>query len=83
MFEANGTLHVSRPRVGYNIEMDLEHVSGEYFIAHLDSPDTPGLTFLYSVAAEFRVGSDGVVGSLGLAVEEEMGVQGRIWFERV
>lgn len=52
-------------------------------MALVDSTVAPGFVFKQAAAAEFRVGSDGVARSLGMAVEPEMGVEGRVWFERV
>ena len=57
-------------------------MSGDYFIAHIDSDRAPGI-FKEALPAEFTVGSDGRTKALGLATEAEMGPQGRVWFERV
>jgi hypothetical protein len=79
----DGKLHSDRDNASWKVFFDLEHVSGEYFMAYLDSATAPGLIFKTAFAAEFGVGSDGVVRELGIAVEEEMGVGERVWFVRV
>lgn len=61
----------------------LEHVSGEFFLAYRDSRTAPGGVYRAVGKAEFVLGSEGVPGKLGVALEGEMGVEGRIWFERV
>ncbi|KAH9208370.1 putative penicillin-binding protein [Leptodontidium sp. 2 PMI_412] len=79
----DGVLHADRQDVSWKLAVDFEHVSGDYFMALVDSTVAPGFVFKQAAAAEFRVGSDGVARSLGMAVEPEMGVEGRVWFERV
>ena len=58
-------------------------MSGDYFIVEIESTTAPGLLLREATAAEFVVGSDGVAGRFGIAAEPEMGVEGRIWFERI
>ncbi|CZT43085.1 uncharacterized protein RSE6_03071 [Rhynchosporium secalis] len=69
--------------VAWKIDFDSEHISGDYFMAYVDSKVAPGLVFKQAMAAEFRVGSGGTVEKFGIALEPEMGTEGRIWFERV
>lgn len=52
-------------------------------MAYIDSATAPGLIFRKAVAAEFLVGVDGIARKFGIAAEPEMGVEARIWFERV
>ena len=63
--------------------LDFKHVSGDYFMVYTDSTTAPGSVHQDVMPAEFRVGGDGVVKSLGIALASEMGKEGRIWFERV
>lgn len=79
----DGKLHSDRDNASWKLFFDLEHVSGDYFLAHMDSSTAPGLLFKEALPAEFVVGSDGIPKSFGLAAAEEMGTDARIWFERV
>lgn len=69
--------------MSWKLAIDLKHVTGDYFMAYVDSTTAPGLIFKEKVAAEFKVGVDGKAERFGIAVEEEMGVDGRMWFERI
>ncbi|RDW94512.1 hypothetical protein BP5796_00275 [Coleophoma crateriformis] len=80
---SEGSLHIDRTNATWKMLVDLEHVSGDYFIARLDSSVAPGSLFKEAVAAEFRIGSDGVPVEFGLAAEPMMGKEGRIWFKRI
>jgi hypothetical protein len=75
-------LYVLR-RTSWVIEFNLIHISGNYFMCHLDSAKAPGTLFKQAIPGEFIVGADGVVQKFGIAAEPEMGKEGRIWFERV
>jgi CubicO group peptidase (beta-lactamase class C family) len=66
----------------WKMRVELEHVSGEYFIGWLDSLVAPGTVFKDAMSVEFRIGSDGSVAQLGARMEVEMG-QEMIWFTRV
>lgn len=79
----SGRLHADRSNVTWQTEIDLEHVSGEYFLAWIDSKTAPRSVFKGAQPAEFVVRKDGVVGTLGIALEPAMKDPGRIWFERV
>ncbi|KAI9051163.1 hypothetical protein LZ554_005265 [Drepanopeziza brunnea f. sp. 'monogermtubi'] len=83
IYEERGVLKAHRDDVSWKLMFDLEHVSGDYLMAHIDSTTAPGLISRQAVAAEFKVGSDGVASGFGIAIEPEMGLEGRIWFERV
>ncbi|KAL9126557.1 MAG: hypothetical protein Q9217_004418 [Psora testacea] len=68
--------------------VELEHVSGEYFIAYgggAESFNRETSEFLpgqWNVSkAEFRLGPDGKVKEMGLLIEMEMGNE-KIWFRR-
>jgi len=69
--------------VTWKLDVKFEHVSGDYFMAYADSTESPGQVFKTASPAEFKVASDGIAKYFGLAAEPEMGVDGRIWFERV
>jgi hypothetical protein len=79
----DGKLHLNRGNASWKLIFDLEHVSGDYFLAHIDSKTAPGLIFKSAAPAEFVIGSDGTPKSFGFAAAEEMGPEGRIWFERI
>jgi hypothetical protein len=79
----NGALYANRQDATLKLELTLEHISGDYFMAYADSTEAPGMPFKLAAPAEFKVGSDGISKTFGLAVEPEMGPSGRIWFERV
>jgi hypothetical protein len=63
--------------------LDFEHVSGDYFMANIDSTTSPGLAFRHATAAEFHIGANGIPKTFGLAAELEMGLSGRIFFDRI
>lgn len=79
----DGRLHCDRAEGTWQLVWDLEHVTGEHFLAHIDSATAPGLVFKQATAAEFVLGSDGVVRRFGIAGESEMGREARIWFDRL
>ena len=74
---------MSRTDAVLKLKFKLEHISGDYFMAYGDSPEAPGTEFKVAAAAEFKVNSEGISKSFGLAAEPQMGPHGRIWFERV
>ncbi|KAG4418237.1 hypothetical protein IFR04_008595 [Cadophora malorum] len=76
-------LHADRLDASWQIVVDFKHVSGDYFMAFADSVNAPGFIFKGALPAEFKVGSDGVSKSIGIALEGEMGLDARIWFERI
>jgi hypothetical protein len=75
-------LHIDRKDVTWKTFMDLEHVSGEHFLAWTDSLTAPKGIFKSAMAAEFRLGVDGTVVEFGARMEEAMGEE-KIWFKRV
>jgi hypothetical protein len=76
-------LYINRSDAYWKIAIDLEHVSGDNFIAYMGSTVSPGVFFQRAVPAEFKIGSNGVSKAFGIFAEPEMGAQSRIWFERV
>jgi hypothetical protein len=58
-------------------------MSGDFFMAHIDSTTAPGFAFQQATAAEFHVGANGIPKTFGLAAEPEMGLSGRIFFDRI
>ena len=52
-------------------------------MAHVDSATAPGLAFRSAIAAEFYIGANGASKTFGIAAEPEMGLSGRIVFERI
>ncbi len=75
-------LHIDRKDVTWKMVIDLEHVSGEHFIARMDSLTAPDGNFKTAFPTEFRLGVDGTVTDFGARMEEEMGEE-KIWFKRV
>ena len=70
--------HVSKD---FDLQYDLQHVSGLHFIAYLNTPvRTPMVRG--GVPAEFEIGPDGKVTRLGAAMEPLMGVE-KIWFDKI
>lgn len=76
-------LFINRSDHAWKIGLDLEHISGDHFMAYADSLTAPGLVFREAVPAEFKVGGDGVSSSFGIMVEPRMGMDSRIWFDRI
>jgi hypothetical protein len=76
-------LFVNRSDQTWKVEVDLKHVSGDHFMAYVDSLTAPGLVFKEAVPAEFKVGGDGISNSFGILAEIEMGPDSRIWFDRI
>lgn len=79
----DGILHTDRVDVTWPLSADLKHVTGDHFMVYADSAVAPGGVLKLATAAEFRIGSDGVPKQLGVAIEDMMGKDGRIWFDRV
>jgi hypothetical protein len=79
----NEKLFVNRSDHVWNVGVDLEHISGDHFMAYVDSLTAPGLIFKEAVPAEFKVGGDGISNSFGIMAEVGMGPDSRIWFDRV
>jgi hypothetical protein len=77
-----GKLHCDRDDASWKVVFDLEHVSGENFIAYIDSATAPGLVFKEAAASEFVIGSDGVVSKFGFNGGADTGPVW-IWFERI
>jgi hypothetical protein len=61
----------------------FSHVSGDYFIIHSEHEGDLGAFAPNVYPAEFVIGVDGKPRKVGVGYEEEMGKEGRIWFERV
>jgi hypothetical protein len=79
----DGALYANRSDATLKVELTLEHISGDYFMAYADSTEAPGLPFKVAAPAEFEISPEGISKTLGLAAEPEMGKDGRIWFERL
>jgi hypothetical protein len=67
--------------VTWKVFMDLEHVSGEHFLAWTDSLTAPEGSFRMAIPVEFQLGVDGAVVEFGARMEEAMGE--KIWFRRI
>jgi hypothetical protein len=76
-------LYFDRNDHAWKVSFDLTHVSGDHFLAYMDSLTAPGLIFKTASPAEFRVGGDGISRSLGILIEPSMGLESRIWFDRI
>lgn len=66
----------------WKMKLDLEHVSGEHFIAWVDSLVAPHSIFKTALPAEFRLSKDGAIAEFGARMEEMMGDE-KIWFKRI
>jgi hypothetical protein len=78
-----GKLRIDRSSQTWATALELEHVSGEYFVAFLDSttaPHTP--VFKSALPAEFRLGKEGRSEAFGARMEPLM-VSEKIWFDRI
>ena len=75
-------MYADRSNTAWKIFFNLEHVSGEYFVARVNSLTAPGALFEKALPAEFLVGSDGGVRKFGIGLEPDMGEK-MIWFDRV
>ncbi len=71
--------------------LNLHHVSGEYFLGHtrfaaLANTSEASADYVTGgdnmLPAEFRIGADGKVAELGMAIEREMGKE-KIWFRKI
>lgn len=82
IYYKQGQLQIDR-NYSFHVHADLEHVTGDYFMAYIDSTSTPESVFQQAVAAEFVIGPDGVARKFGIAIEATMGITGRVWFERI
>jgi hypothetical protein len=76
-------LFANRSDHSWKVGVELQHVSGDNFIAYIDSLTAPGLIFREAAPAVFRVGADGISNSFGILAEPEMGMDSRIWFDRL
>ena len=78
------TLHADRSFTTWpEPHLNFQHVSGDYFIIHAEHHGDLGAFLPTVYPAEFVLGSDGSPKKVGIGYEEEMGKDGRIWFERV
>lgn len=82
VYQEDGVLQIDRD-ASFNVHIELTHVTGEYFMAYMDSRTVPNSIYQNAVAAEFIIGPDGVARKFGIAEEPSMGPNGRVWFERV
>ncbi|PQE06489.1 beta-lactamase-type transpeptidase fold domain containing protein [Rutstroemia sp. NJR-2017a WRK4] len=65
----------------WKIAGEIKHISGDFFMAYLDSTTAPESEFKGALPAEFRVDENGVAKSFGVMFEGTM--KEKIWFERV
>jgi hypothetical protein len=65
----------------WKIAGEIKHISGDFFMAYLDSTTAPKSEFMGALPAEFRVDENGVAKSFGVMLEGTM--KEKIWFERV
>lgn len=82
IYQKDGTLQFDRD-ASFNVHVDLQHVTGDYFMAKMDSRTVPNSIYQNAVAAEFVIGPDGLARKFGIAEEPSMGPNARIWFDRV
>ncbi|KAM3071256.1 hypothetical protein ACMFMF_007729 [Clarireedia jacksonii] len=65
----------------WKIAGEIKHISGDFFMAYVDSTMAPKSAFMGALPAEFRVDENGIAKSFGILVEGAM--KEKIWFERV
>ena len=78
----SSSLHIHRTDATLKVAMDLEHVSGEYFLGQFDLMNAPSPLFRTAFPAEFRLGEDGKVKEFGALLEQSMGEE-KIWFSKI
>lgn len=79
----NSTFTIDRSNQTIAMSISLKHVSGEFFLAYVESTKTAGTLALEDAyPAQFKLRKDGTVGAYGarieLTMEEEL-----IWFDRI
>lgn len=81
----DGRLQILRTEGQWKICIDLDHHSGEHFVARMKSVDNPGTDLFVGSAvwpAEFRIGPDGIPESFGAGIEKDLGEE-KILFHRI
>lgn len=76
-------LHAKLPDLNFRTKCDFVHVSGERWIAYVDLMDAPTLTMHGFAAAEFRIGIDGEVESMGIEWRTRSGLDACIWYKKI
>lgn len=80
--DESGVLTIVRSKSQWKIRIELEHVSGEYFLARMNSTVNPGgFVFKDAWPAEFKIGVSGTPVALGARLEKATGAE-KIWFRR-
>lgn len=80
---ADAQLHAEQQDNNFRIKCDFVHVSGEKWIMYVDLMDAPTLTMHDFAAAEFRIGVDGEVESMGIEWRARNDVDGWIWYKKI
>ena len=79
---AAGKLQADRKDKTWQHKIELEHVSGEFWLGDMDSLLAPGSAFHRArFPVEFIVDSKGVAVMVGLRLESSMGDE-KLWFSR-
>lgn len=76
--ETTEVLHINLPRL-MDITIDLEHVSGDHFLAWMGTA-TGGSLLRGATKGRFEVGADGTVARCGIVLETSGGTL--VWFDR-
>ncbi|KAH0536105.1 hypothetical protein FGG08_006991 [Glutinoglossum americanum] len=79
--ESQGRLFANVTDNTWTYDLDLEHISGDYFLGYLSRP-AAAEGVLGAGKAEFLVGASGVVGRVGVQLEGQMGDE-LVWFDRL
>ncbi|KAK3945584.1 penicillin-binding protein 4 [Diplogelasinospora grovesii] len=84
--EDGKTLRSERSEFTWQNKVELEHVSGEYWVLYSTSLKAPGNMAIDGIAAvEFRIGVDGRVSKVGIEWRDTASgvVDGWIWYDRL
>lgn len=87
MLSPKEVLHIDWYRLFEPISIDFTHISGEYFVIYTRADEDSRQADDYDPTrdavskAEFRLGQDGKVKELGLALDGEMGDE-KVWFTK-
>jgi hypothetical protein len=70
----------------WQLNIEFEHVSGEYWVLYAEMMKLPGTRVMQEyAAAEFRLGADGKINKLGVEWRDVASgvIDGWIWYHRV
>jgi CubicO group peptidase (beta-lactamase class C family) len=80
LIKSDQVLHIDVFNKTWQHQLEIEHVTGEHFVAWIHSPKKGQSLFFDAKAAEFRIGSNGRPTWLGVKYESLL--EDKIWFKR-